>query len=94
MESKKIITKEEVDELNRQQNEGRFHPYTCLNDGDELHISYEFQKSHPGENFEEYIKKEKARGIPYPDAVFNQTNLIATEEGWLCPVCDYKQNHR
>jgi hypothetical protein len=23
---------------------------------------------------------------------FNQTNLIATEGGWICPVCDYTQN--
>lgn len=28
----------------------------------------------------------------HPDEDFGQ--LIATEEGWICPVCDYKQIYR
>jgi len=22
---------------------------------------------------------------------YTETNLVATQEGWICPVCDYKQ---
>jgi len=79
--------------LNNFQNNGRFHPLTCLNDGDDMHIAYEFEILNTGMDYETYIKLEKEKGIPYPDAVFKQTNLIATENGWKCPVCDYKQEY-
>ena len=86
----KVFTKEKVDELNRYQEEGRFHPYTCLHDGDD-HIKFEFERYHKGENYKDYLINEKSKGIPYPHMEFTQTNLIATEYGWICPVCDYKQ---
>jgi len=86
------FTKEQVDKLNVYQKEGKMHPFTCAKDGDDAHIKYEFEKEHKGENYEEYLKAEKAKGINYPEMAFNQTNLIATENGWICPVCDYKQN--
>jgi hypothetical protein len=35
---------EKVNNLNKIQNEGKFHPYTCGNDGDEKHILYESAK--------------------------------------------------
>ena len=35
---------------------------------------------------------EKEKGIPYPEMSFSETCLIATENGWLCPVCGYTQN--
>ena len=31
------------------------------------------------------------KGVNYPAAIFNQTNLVAKEEGWVCPVCTYTQ---
>lgn len=86
------FTNEEVENLNEYQLAGRFHPFTCANDGDELHIMYEFRKEHPTGNYEDYIKNEKEKGIPFPEMAFNSTSLIATNNGWICPVCDYKQN--
>ena len=87
------MSPEQIEKLNDYQNSGMFHPYTCANDGDEKHILYEFNKEHKGQNYKKYIKKEKEKGIPYPEMVFTQTNLIATEDGWICPVCDYKQKY-
>ena len=84
------ITKEQIDALNQYQNNGKFHPFTCLNDGDEKHIMYEFNQYHPNENYDEYIDEQK-KIVNFPGAEFTQTNLIATEKGWVCPVCDYKQ---
>jgi len=86
------FTPEQVESLNKYQNEGRFHPFTCRNDGDEAHISYEFKKDFPNQNYYEFIRKVKLKGVPFPEAQFTQTNLIATENGWICPVCDYKQD--
>lgn len=92
MKLKTPFTKKEIDKLNEYQSNPNYHPYTCLNDGDKVHIDYEFQKRHPGEDYDEYIKKEKAKGIPYPEMEFNETILVATENGWVCPVCNYTQN--
>lgn len=86
------FTPEQVESLNNYQNEGKFHPFTCANDGDQEHILYEFNREFPNGNYEEYIKEQKEIGVPFPEMSFNSTNLIATEEGWICPVCDYKQN--
>jgi hypothetical protein len=82
---------EKVSTLNKIQNEGKFHPYTCGNDGDEKHILYEFHKEFPDGNYEEYIKEQKEFGVPFPEMRYTETNLVATQEGWICPVCDYKQ---
>lgn len=49
------FTPEQIDALNKYQNSGIFHPYTCGN--------------------------EKCR-----------QDLIATENGWICPCCEYTQN--
>ena len=86
------FTPEQVEALNKHQNDGRFHPFTCAHDGDQKHILYEFHKEYPDGNYDEYIKDQKELGVPYPEAQFTQTNLIATENGWICPVCDYTQN--
>jgi len=86
------FTSEQVESLNKFQNEGRFHPFTCAHDGDQKHIFYEFNKEFPHKNYEEYIKEQKEIGVQFPEMSFNSTNLIATKEGWICPVCDYKQN--
>jgi hypothetical protein len=85
------FTKEQVDKLNHFQLHGRFHQFTCKNGGDKAHIKYEFEKEHKGENYKKYLIDEKAKGVNFPDAVFLHTSLIATENGWICPVCDYKQ---
>lgn len=84
-------TKNQVDYFNSHQNNSMLHPYTCPNDGNDVHIKYEFDKKYPGKDYEEYLKEEKEKGIPYPEMEFTQTNLIATENGWTCPRCDYKQ---
>ena len=85
-------TNDQVDNLNTYQMSGMFHPFTCQNDGDESHIKYEFDKEHSGEDYDEYLKKEKEKGIPYPEMSFTETCLIATKDGWICPVCGYTQN--
>lgn len=88
----KIVNSQElVDELNKMQNEGKFHPLTCGNDGDQKHILYEFHQDYPDGDYEEYIKQQKEYGIPFPEMIFTETKLIATLDGWICPVCDYKQ---
>lgn len=86
------FTKEQVKNLNSYQESGSFHPFTCINDGDELHIKYEFDKEHSGNDYEDFLKKERSKGINYPEMAFTETKLIATENGWICPVCNYKQN--
>ena len=86
------FTQEQVDALNRHQNDGQFHPFTCRYDGDEKHIQYEFQKDHPNDNYDEYIIDQKSQGSRFPEMAFNQTNLLATSQGWVCPVCGYKQD--
>lgn len=94
MNNQMILTNEQIEKLNDHQNDDRFHPYTCPNDGDQTHIKYEFEKTHPNENYEKYLKKEKEKGIPYPEMEFTETKLIATENGWFCPVCNYTQPYR
>jgi hypothetical protein len=85
------FSQQQVDALNYYQ-EGPHHPFTCPEDGDEKHITFEFQKEHPGEDYHWYIEKQKDIGVIFPEQQFNQTALVATTEGWLCPCCGYKQN--
>lgn len=47
------FTPTQVDSMNKYQQSGVFHSFTCIND--------------------------------------SHADLIATEEGWICPLCDYKQ---
>jgi hypothetical protein len=89
---KSPFTSFEVDALNHYQLTTNFHPFTCPNDGDEAHITYEFDQNHLGEKYDEYIINEKAKGINFPEMKFTETSLVATESGWICTVCDYKQN--
>ena len=86
------FTSEQVAKLNAFQQCEWHHPFTCQQDGDAEHIKYEFDKAHPGKDFEEHIRNGKAQGFSDPAIVFKQTSLIATEKGWICPVCDYKQD--
>lgn len=86
------FTKDQVDNLNAYQHSSSFHPFTCANQGDKAHIKYEFEKLQSDKNYKEYLKSEKEKGINYPEIMFTNTNLIATEDGWICPACDYKQN--
>lgn len=88
---KSPFSKDQVDNLNKYQLSGTFHPFTCKNQGDKTHIKYEFERRNKVESLEEYLEKEKAKGINYPEMQFNETILIATEDGWICPACDYKQ---
>ena len=92
MDLQSPFSKDQVDNLNSFQSSRIFHPYTCGNDGDFNHIMYEFRSLYGDRNYEEYIIEEKNKGVPFPEAQFTETKLIATEGGWICPVCDYKQN--
>lgn len=97
---KPVFTEEEVRILNEYQQAGKYHPYTCPNDGDEKHIHFEFGNKFPAlkDNknivvaYDSYILVEQAKGIPYPEMEFTQTSLIATQKGWICPCCDYTQS--
>jgi len=88
---------DQVKALNAYQDEHRGHPFTCKNDGDEAHIKHEFEKRHPDlkyeRDYENYItEQKKIPNVNFPEMRFTETNLVATENGWVCPVCDYKQN--
>lgn len=86
------LTQEQVDNLNNFQNEGKYHPFTCLHDGGDKHILYEFNKLKLDKSYNQYINDEIEKRMPYPHMEFTQTNLIATKDGkWICPVCDYTQ---
>lgn len=61
-------TAEQIEGLNRYQQNRRVHPYTCGN------------RSAPGHK--EYAEAHGERDVGI---------LIATERGWVCPVCDYTQ---
>ena len=107
---KPVFTEEEVRILNEYQQAGKYHPYTCVNDGNEEHILFEFCKkldlkiSDVASKdtitkkdllilYSHYINRMKDfQKIPYPELEFTQTNLIATQKGWICPCCDYTQN--
>lgn len=87
----KIWTVEEVDRLNRHQNNGCFHPYTCDIDGDTAHVQYEFEQLNYNGTLEQYKQEGIAKGYSNPLGALTETKLVATEEGWKCPVCNYKQ---
>jgi len=70
---KNPFTPEQVESLNKYQNEGRCHPFTCRFDGDQKHIMYEFHKDCPDGNYEEYIAEQKELGVPFPEMAFNST---------------------
>jgi hypothetical protein len=89
---KSPFTEEQVEALNLFQNRLDVHPFTCRNDGDDAHILYEFEKEHEGKDYKEYLESERRKGVPHPEMSFKQTKLIATKEGWYCPVCDYRQD--
>lgn len=91
MENKSVFTQEEILNINIFQSNDNYHPFTCPNDGDSLHIKHEFEKINSKLNFDEYIENEKLKGIPYPHMEFTQTALVATENGMVCPVCGYTQ---
>lgn len=61
-------TAEQVEALNRFQQSGRFHPFTCGNRLSESHRQY--ARDHGGD----------------------VGQLVATTDGWICPVCDYTQD--
>lgn len=84
---------QQVDKLNEHQKNIHFHPFTCMKDGDAVHIKYEFEKEHKDQDYDEYLKLEREKGINYPEMRFSQTNLIATQNGWICPACDYTQDY-
>lgn len=86
------FTKEQVDKLNEYQRKGIFHPITCINNGDDTHVNYEFENKHKGEQYEEFLKIQKEKGIKYPEMEFRQTKLIATKNGLICPACNYTQD--
>jgi hypothetical protein len=80
--------KELVDKLNAQQKSGAVHPYTCGNCRDNLGVWFVRNKK---------TGEEKRVSVCYKpteeeEIFFNDRELIATENGWICPTCDWKQN--
>jgi hypothetical protein len=90
------FSRKQVENINTFQTLGNFHPFTCLHDGDEMHIAYEFEKKFPHliykKDFEMYCKEQKARGVNYPDMEFTQTEMVADQFGLKCPCCGWTQN--
>ncbi len=86
-----MLTQEIIDNLNSKQNASKYHPYTCLYDGDKKHIRYEFKKLGLNISYNKYIKQQLNKSIPYPHMEFKQTNLIAILKGWKSPCCGYNQ---
>jgi hypothetical protein len=83
----------QIEILKIHQDNENYHPYTCLYDGDNKHIMYEFNKLNLDIDYDKYIKDQKLKGVYYPESMFNQTNLIPKKEGLVCPVCDYIQKN-
>lgn len=76
----KKLTKEQVEELNKQQNDSKFHPYTCSGAGIKeckRNLSYE--------------ARQRGERVEYSNE--NEGVLIATEDGWICPCKKYKQKY-
>ncbi len=75
----KNFSQENIDELNKQQNLGQMHPYTCSGHGIKeckRELSYEARR-----NGEEVEYTNENEGV-----------LIATERGWICPCGKYTQD--
>ena len=77
------VSQEIVDSLNIQQASGRFHPYTCCG-GIEPSLNCKRRIS--------YDARDNGEKIEY--TAENEGVLIATEDGWICPCGDYKQEYR
>jgi hypothetical protein len=75
--------KPNIDELNRQQNDGKFHPFTCCG-GNSNTPSCLRNRS--------YEERWTGKTVPYTNE--NEGVLISTESGWVCPCGEYKQNYR
>lgn len=75
------FTPEIVNELNTRQMSGSTHPYTCCG-GDENTPSCKRRDSSN--------RRYQGEIIPYTSE--NEGVLIATENGWICPCGQYKQN--
>lgn len=89
---KSPFSEDDVNKLNEYQLSNSFHAFTCKDDGDRQHCLHEFNKKYPGRDYDAFIEGQKRMGIPFPEMWFNETKLIATKEGWICPVCNYKQD--
>jgi hypothetical protein len=81
-------SKELVDKLNENQHSGIYHPYTCGNCRDKYGIYYARNKQ---TGFERHMT---ILGKPTEDeeVIIHDRELVATENGWTCPTCDYKQD--
>lgn len=78
-----------VKRLNENQNNGRYHPYTCSGCRDKLGIYYARNKQTGEERHIGILGKCNED----EDPVIYDRKLIATKDGWICPTCDYKQNN-
>jgi hypothetical protein len=76
-----------VQQLNENQHNGKYHPYTCGDCRDKLGIYYARNKK-TGEK-----RHIGVCGKPNEDeeTVIHDRELVATKDGWICPTCDYKQ---
>jgi len=81
--------KELVDKLNKQQRDGSVHPYTCGHCRDKLGTW--FLKQTDGTLIPEPKGYDRS-GDGWKKLVCLDRELVATENGWICPTCDYKQD--
>jgi len=76
---KKITTQETIDFMNKQQERGSYHPYTCCSPSDIKECKRQLS----------YNKRQNGEIIEYNKD--NEGILTATLEGWICPCGKYKQ---
>lgn len=74
------LSSEQIEKPNTQQQDGRYHPYTCMGlnvDGCKRNTSYE--------------KRRAGETVEYSSE--NEGVLLATETYWICPCGKYKQHY-
>ena len=75
-------TQEEINTLNEQQLNGKFHPFTCCG-GDENTPNCKRNKSY----------NDRFNGVEVEFSPDNEGILIATKDMWICPCGQYTQKY-
>ena len=75
-------TQEEINKLNENQLDGRYHPLTCCG-GDKNTPNCKRNKSY----------NERFNGLETPFTPDNEGILIANKDNWVCPCGQYTQEY-
>ena len=75
-------TQEEINILNESQLNSKYHPLTCCG-GDKMTLNCKRNKSY----------SDRSNGLKIPYTPENEGILIATQDCWICPCGEYKQNY-